>query len=179
MPIQKLRPHSFPLMHERVSGAVSQFAKTCPLTADVKIEYRPFDAALPEKIQVRVANTEVKIAITEQLLFQNFSLANLSHLTHFQKAERPFWIGSNQGGNGGSQAPAGRQTPIAGRRRPTPGSFRQGARCRALIGWLHSRRTTFPKIIGTSSFAISTVASRCGWTSRRVPTRLSDSRPAP
>ena len=91
-----MRPHTFPLTHERVSGAVCQFAKTCPLTADVKIEYRPFNAPLTEKIQVRVANTEVKIAITEQLLFQNFSLANLSHLTHFQKAERPFWIGSNQ-----------------------------------------------------------------------------------
>jgi hypothetical protein len=92
LPVSKLRPHSFPLIHERVSGAVSQFAKTCPLIADVKIECRPFNAPLAEKIRVRVAKTEVKIAVTEQLLFRNFSLANLSHLTHFQKAERPFGI---------------------------------------------------------------------------------------
>ncbi|AZO33121.1 hypothetical protein EOA27_07395 [Mesorhizobium sp. M2A.F.Ca.ET.037.01.1.1] len=58
----------------------------------MKIEYHPFNAPLAEKIRVRVADTEVKIAITEQLLFRNFCLANLSHLTHFPKAERPFWI---------------------------------------------------------------------------------------
>lgn len=67
----------------------------------MKIEYRPFNAPLAEKIRVRVANTEVKIAITEQLLFRNFSLANLSHLTHFEKAERPFWTGLELGGNEG------------------------------------------------------------------------------